>query len=196
MNAKPQPNAKNQAQQAILPIELRELVDYLEGLSQRADVDRLNQLLSGNSSTLDALKSYVEFGDTTYRRNLISQGTWYELLCICWKSGQRSPIHDHAKSTCGLKIITGTATETLFEMTDCGQIKAVSSTDCSAGHVCTSQDADIHQVSNLQAESDLVTLHIYSPPIGCMDTYSLLGSEKEIYYPTNANIICEIGDCI
>jgi len=159
-------------------------------------MDRLNELLSDNTSTLEALKPYIDFGNKTYRRNLISQGKWHELLCICWRSGQRSPIHDHAKSTCGLKIITGTATETLFEMTDCGQIKAISSTEMTSGHICTSQDSDIHQVSNLQADSDLVTLHIYSPPIGCMDTYSLLGDETELYFPKNANIICEIGDCI
>jgi cysteine dioxygenase len=183
--------------QKCIPNELRELVDYLEGIDERADLERLHQLLSSNTVSLDSLSEFVEFGDKTYRRNLISQGRWYELLCICWRSGQRSPIHDHAKSTCGLKILTGVATETTFEITDCGQIKAVKSSDCGVGTVCTSQDADIHQVSNLQsAGTDLVTLHIYSPPIGCMDTYSLVGDDRAIYYPKNANVICEIGDCI
>lgn len=180
-----------------IPVELRELIDYLEGLKSRASIERLGKLLTENTSTLDSLKDFIEFGEKTYRRNLISQGCWYELLCICWKSGQRSPIHDHANSTCGLKIIEGTATETLFEIADCGQIKAVSSTDCSVGHVCSTQDADIHQVSNLQGkDKNLVTLHIYSPPIGCMDTYSITGDERTIYVPTNANIVCEFGDCI
>lgn len=180
-----------------IPDELRQLVDFLENLESRASIERLGELLGENTSTLDTLKDFVVFGDKTYRRNLISQGQWYELLCICWRSGQRSPIHDHANSTCGLKIIEGTATETAFEFTDCGQIKAVHSTDCSAGHVCSTQDADIHQVSNLQGDGkNLVTLHIYSPPIGCMDTYSITGNERTIYVPTNANIVCEIGDCI
>ena len=183
--------------QKSIPIELRELIDYLEGINERADLDRLRQLLSENTATLESLKDFVEFGDTTYRRNLIAQGPWFELLCICWRSGQRSPIHDHAKSTCGLKILTGVATETIFDTTDCGQIKAVSSTDCGVGTVCATQDSDIHQVSNLQATgNDLVTLHIYSPPIGCMDTYSLMGDERAIYVPQNANVICELGDCI
>ncbi|MBK8271190.1 MAG: hypothetical protein IPK83_23895 [Planctomycetes bacterium] len=43
------------------------------------------------------------------------------------------------------------------------------------GQVCGSQDADIHQISNLQPGSaDLVTLHVYSPPLMVMGTYSLL----------------------
>ena len=179
------------------PVELCELLDYLENLESRASVSKLRELLRRNNSTLESLHDFVVFGEKTYRRNLISQGKWYELLCICWKSGQRSPIHDHARSTCGLKIIEGTATETLFGSSDCGQIKAVSSTDYSVGHVCSSQDSEIHQVSNLQgADRNLVTLHIYSPPIGCMDTYSITGGDREIYVPTNANIVCEIGDCI
>lgn len=184
-------------QEIEIPIELRELVDYLENLDQRASIERLGELLNENTATLESLKDFVVFGEKTYRRNLISMGPWHELLCICWKSGQRSPIHDHAQSTCGLKIIEGTATETLFETSDCSQIKAVSSTDFEVGHVCSTQDEDIHQVSNLQGDGkNLITLHIYSPPIKCMDTYSITGGQREIYVPTNANVICELGDCI
>ena len=180
-----------------IPGELTDLITYLDSLSERANVEQLRRLLTENTSTLESLASFVEFGELTYRRNLIKQSAWYELLCICWKSGQRSPIHDHAQSTCGLKIINGVATETVFESTDCGQIKAVSSTDYQVGNVCSSQDADVHQVSNLQGPgNNLVTLHIYSPPIRCMDTYSLTGAEPSIYIPKNANVICEIGDCI
>lgn len=40
------------------------------------------------------------------------------------------------------------------------------------GYVCSAEDADIHQVANMQAAgTDLVTLHIYSPPIKNMHTY-------------------------
>lgn len=187
----------NMSQTTVVPGELNDLVQYLEGLQERADTQQLEALLAENTADLKCLAPFVVFGEKTYRRNLIKLGKWFELLCICWRSGQRSPIHDHAQSTCGLKIITGTATETLFETADCGQIKAVSSTDFGAGHICSTQDDNIHQVSNLQsAGKDLVTLHIYSPAITCMDTYSLLDSEKVIYVPQNANVVCEIGDCI
>ncbi len=181
----------------IIPSELHDLINYLESLQSRADTQQLEQLLSANKADLSCLAPYMIFGESAYRRNLIKQGQWYELLCICWRSGQRSPIHDHAQSTCGLKIMTGVATETLFEKTDCGQIKAISSTDVGTGFVCSTQDDNIHQISNLQAAgTDLVTLHIYSPAIKCMDTYSLLDSSRSIYVPQNASYVCEIGDCI
>ena len=37
-----------------------------------------------------------------------------------------------------------------------------------------SVDGDLHQVSNLQAgDADLVTLHVYSPPLVGMHTFSI-----------------------
>jgi cysteine dioxygenase len=181
----------------VIPSELHDLIDYLESLDRRADTQLLEKLLAETKADLSCLSPFMIFGESSYRRNLIKQGKWFELLCICWRSGQRSPIHDHAQSTCGLKIMTGVATETLFETTDCGQIKAISSTDYGSGFVCSTQDDNIHQISNLQSSgTDLVTLHIYSPAIKCMDTYSLLDSTRSIYVPQNANYVCELGDCI
>ena len=86
----------------------------------------------------------------------------------------RSPIHDHAGSTCGLRILRGTATETVFERSPSGLIKPACSKDYRQGDVSVSADNYIHQVSNLQAQGeDLVTLHVYSPPLLRMATYSL-----------------------
>jgi hypothetical protein len=42
--------------------------------------------------------------------------------------------------------------------------------------IVATQDADIHQVSNLPpAPSDLVTLHLYAPPLKAMNRYSITG---------------------
>ena len=188
---------QNLANDKAIARSLKELVGFLNGLSQRAPLDELGRLLGGLDVTPQCLKPFRKFGDLCYRRNLICEGPWYELLCICWRSGQRSPIHNHAGSTCGLRIIQGIATETAFEATPIGQIKAVRSVDCAAGHVCCTQDTDIHQVSNLQAVgNDLVTLHIYSPPLRSMQTFSLLGAETDVYTPRNSAPICHVGDCI
>lgn len=176
---------------------IQDLICYLETLNERAPVEELRRFLSELDVTIDDLRPFMHFGEKTYRRNLIREGKWYELLCICWRSGQRSPIHNHAGSTCGLRIMQGIATETRFELTPCGQIKAVDSTDFAEGFVCSSQDEDIHQVSNLQPPGkDLVTLHIYSPALKTMDTFSLFSSERELYQPRNETIYVELGDCI
>ena len=80
---------RNQA--VAIPSELDDLVNYLDSLNERADVEQLGRLLSENVATIEVLNEFVQFGKLTYRRNLIKQNDWYELLCICWRSGQRSP---------------------------------------------------------------------------------------------------------
>ena len=154
--------------------KLGTLIEYLDGLTSRAPVAELKRRLAGLDLKVADVADYVHFGQDRYLRNLVHEGDWYHVLVICWRSGQRSPIHNHAGSTCGLCVLTGVATETIFEPTPSGLIKAVSSHDRHTGDVAASQDADIHQVSNLQkAGTDLVTLHVYSPPLLRVDTYSL-----------------------
>ena len=76
-------------------------------------------------------------------------------------------------------MLHGVLTETLFALATNGHVKAVSSRDLETGNVCASQDGDMHQVSNLQANNaDLVTLHVYSPPLLWMGTYSLYDTSR------------------
>ncbi|MHC5111335.1 MAG: cysteine dioxygenase [Planctomycetota bacterium] len=153
---------------------LTALFEYLDNLTGRAEVTALEEKLRTINVTLDDVKPFVRFSGTEYLRNLIHQGEFFHALAICWRSGQRSPIHNHARSVCAVKVLRGTATETVFESTPSGLLKATRSNDLVEGSVMASLDDDTHQVSNLQAQGDdLVTLHVYSPPLLRMDTFSL-----------------------
>jgi len=164
--------------------KLSKLLDYLDGLTQRAPLGELEKLLRSLNLSVADVADYARFNETNYRRNLVHAGTWYHLLVLCWRSGQRSPIHDHAQSTCGVKVLQGIGTETRFEMTPLGLVKAVSSRDLPEGHTAATQDADIHQISNLKPDGeDLITLHIYSPPLLRMKTYSLTDRIVGDYVP-------------
>ena len=154
---------------------LGSLLEFLDGLKARAQMGALEAHLRALDIGVAEIAGYAQFSEDHYLRNLVREGRWYHLLVICWRSGQRSPIHNHIGSTCGVRVLTGVATETVFETTPSLRIKAVSSSDMRAGDVGVRQDRDIHQVSNLQAPgTDLITLHIYSPPLLRMDTYSLI----------------------
>jgi cysteine dioxygenase len=153
---------------------LTELFDYLESLRGRATLTDLVAELEALDIDCDEVAPFIRFSNRGYTRNLIRGGNWYNVLVLCWKNGQRSPIHDHAGSSCGVRVLRGTATETLFEFAPNGHVKALFSRDLPPGSVCASQDDDMHQVSNLQGgDADLVTLHVYSPPLLYMGTYSL-----------------------
>jgi cysteine dioxygenase len=158
------------------PAKLAPLIHYLVQLTARAPIEQLRELLEATEVTLDDMRDFVEFAPDHYQRNLVCMGEWYEILVICWLSGQRSPIHNHAQSTCGLKVLSGVCSETVFDHAPCGQVVALHTHHATAGHICASQDADTHQVSNLQRSGEnLVTLHIYSPPLRAMQRFSITG---------------------
>lgn len=158
---------------------LNELIRYLDALDRPAELAALTAELDELEIVGPELKPYLMFSARTYRRNLVKAGPHYNLLVLCWKNGQRSPIHDHAGSSCAVRVLEGTLTETLFEFAPNGLVKPIFSRDLFAGTVVGSEDKDMHQVSNLQADNaDLVTLHIYSPALLVMGTYSLDHRER------------------
>jgi cysteine dioxygenase len=120
------------------------------------------------------LAGWIAFSEFAYQRNLIHRSSRFEALVLCWRSGQRSPIHDHAGSTCGVRVIAGTATETIYAASPCGSLYPERSRSLEAGSVSVAHDTDVHQMSNLAPPGhDLITLHIYSPPLSAMRIYSL-----------------------
>jgi cysteine dioxygenase len=162
-----------------MALSLHTLFDYLDGLSGRAPLAELASRLADFEIDCDDVAEFIRFSNKGYARNSLREGPWYHAWVMCWKNGQRSPIHDHAGSSCGVRVLRGTLTETIFERAPNGYIKAAFSRDLAAGGVCGSEDEDIHQVSNLQAgDADLVTLHIYSPPLARMGTYSLTDATR------------------
>ena len=168
------------------PLPLQPLIDYLSSLDGRPNIPSLQEKLEATKITAEELGQFVGFNKQGYRRNKVFESEEVELLCLCWKSGQRSPIHDHAHSVCGVKIILGTATETVYEMTPGGYIKPTHSADYPAELVMVSQDSETHQIANLQElDSDLVTLHVYSPPLRKMRTYSIDSPKPDVYIPVN-----------
>lgn len=163
-----------------VPPKLQSLATCLDALNARAPIERLRELLAASNVTLADVRDFVRFAPGHYQRNLVAQGPWHEVLVICWRSGQRSPIHNHAQSTCGLKVLGGVCSETLFAHSPCGQVVALSTSEKYAGEICASEDDDTHQVSNLQTPGqDLVTLHIYSPPLRKMKKFSITGGTED-----------------
>ena len=155
-------------------ISLADLFEELDGYDDRVPLavlaDRLPQLRIHSTQ----IQPFVHFGTDHYRRNLIRTGRAYHALILCWQAGQRSPIHDHRGSSCGVRVLSGTCTETVFDRTPCGHVFPTRSRRLEEGYCCGSQDEDIHQISNLEADGKpLITLHIYSPPLMKMGTYSL-----------------------
>src|SRR5262245_26005302 len=55
--------------------------------------------------TLQDLSNYLIFNPSWYVRNRVHDGPAYQALVLCWRNGQRSPIHNHRGSRCGVKVL-------------------------------------------------------------------------------------------
>lgn len=155
-------------------LSLVELVGLLNQNCADIGPERMAQILQRVQIPPAEMKPYVRFSDLRYARNLVHKTDRFEIMVMCWHSGQRSSIHDHAGSLGGLKVIAGELTESLFVKADNGMIKAMNSLDYGAGAIRIEQTSLIHQISNLQGDrAQAISLHVYVPPLVRMNVYSL-----------------------
>ena len=156
------------------PAMIERVFADLNAYSEMIPLSKLKEWLESAEITLEDLRQFTRFDPDHYMRNLVNRGPRHQALLLCWRNGQRSPIHDHSGSNCAVKVLQGVATETLFDRAANGMIYAVESRELKVDGICVLRDDNIHQMSNLQADdTDLVTLHIYSPPLLSMNAYSL-----------------------
>ncbi|MBL8878915.1 MAG: cysteine dioxygenase family protein [Phycisphaerales bacterium] len=155
-------------------MKLREFFSELDQHHTRVPLDELMRQLRKLELHPDDVREFMHFNPERYQRNLVHEGPGYQALLLCWRNGQRSPIHNHRGSSCGVRVVVGNAVETFFERNEAGFIFANGSRTLREGEICGSQDDDMHQISNIQpAGRDLVTLHIYSPALLHMQVFSL-----------------------
>src|SRR5262245_59743805 len=133
---------------------MRDSIDHL--FSSLDDVDGtlslpvIHKWLVGSNLTVAELSYFLVFHRERYVRNLVHEGPGYQALVLCWRNGQRSPIHNHRGSNCGVKVLRGVATETVFARAPNGMVVAERSRALPPGHACASADGDTPQVSHLR----------------------------------------------
>jgi cysteine dioxygenase len=167
------------------------LVSTIEELKHKAkettlsDLRRLASNLKVNRSELEP---HILFTEERYARNLVYKCDDFECLVLCWKPGQRSPIHDHANSICTVYTIDGVLSADNYRKTANGHVRADYSEDFKPGSVLSIQTTEIHQVSNLQESSPLISLHFYLGPLENSFLYSVQQPTQEVYQRTYTRV--------
>ena len=152
---------------------LQQLLDYLDSLAARADLQALRSHMERLRISRNDLKGAARFCNEHYQRNLVRRSRWYEAVALCWKPGQSTPIHDHKGSSCCFRVIEGAGYEIGYEQNDDGVLVRMHERDLPLHQICASQDADIHEVGNpTDSGAPMITLHIYSPPMTTINRYT------------------------
>ena len=158
-------------------------IEELKHKAKDLQLPDLRKLIENLKPDRNEIAPYIQFTDNHYARNLVFKCPNFEVLVLCWKAGQRSPIHDHGNSICSVYTINGTLSADNYRRTSGGHLRADYSEDFKPGSVLSIQTTEIHQVSNLQSIEDLVSLHFYLAPLENNYVYSVLQPTFEAYRP-------------
>lgn len=164
--------------------------DFIEGL-RRLEGDMITksgvaQFVADAHVRLEALTPYIFWRESSYTRNLIYRDGLFEVMAICWRSGQKTPVHTHNGQLGWMTVVQGEILTHHYRYLRCSapENQNVVGMDCLAGadHVElerleTISGADdgrvvtvdklqtIHQIENTdQADAGCVSLHVYSKP--------------------------------
>jgi cysteine dioxygenase len=153
---------------------LSSLVETLEGLKARPELSQVDEWMRRVEVSREELRPYVGFKEGAYARHRVFVRDYAELLVLCWRPGQRTPIHDHAGSFGSVRVLEGFMWETLFEMDAAEGLLYKSAREWTHGHVTGADVPDIHQLGNPDVSgTDLITLHLYAPPLTSLNVYKV-----------------------
>ena len=153
---------------------LASLAERLAALGRRPELPEVNAWMREVEVGDDELRPHVGFKEGTYARHRVRLCGHAELLVLCWRPGQRTPIHDHNGSFGAVRVLRGVMWETLFEMDGGRGLLYKSSREWTPGHVTGADIPDIHQLGNPEVSGqDLITLHLYAPPLTSLNVYKV-----------------------
>jgi cysteine dioxygenase len=160
------------------------LLQCLHGLGRVPTLDEVNELLFGALISDAEILPFRQFKPGTYARHRLMRNEFAELLVLCWRPGQKTPIHDHNGSHGAVRVLEGIMWESTFHLNDDALLCYRSACERPVGAVTGAGVTDIHQLGNPEVSGqDLVTLHIYAPPLNVLNTYKIGSSEVGSYCP-------------
>jgi cysteine dioxygenase len=171
-------------------LSFKSLAERLKSLTKVPSLENAKQLIEQTDISKEEIAPYLGFKTGNYSRHRVMKTEFVEMLVLCWKPGQRTPIHDHNGSHGAVFVHRGILWETIFDYdTDTG-LSYKSHRELRAGGLTGSEVPDIHQLGNPDVSGrDLVTIHIYAPPLGVLKTYKLGSSAIDMYTPAEPDFL-------
>jgi cysteine dioxygenase len=118
------------------PVSIDTLVERLRAAESGAvSSSRISEVLLENPLDGASLRPFRRFADDHYTRNLILRDAWFDIMVLCWKPGQGTPIHTH-NGQLGWALVTEGALECVeYRWKGCSspENQNVAGLDCLAG---------------------------------------------------------------
>ena len=163
---------------------LNQFLKKMTSAEAAPSLDQIKTWLAPVELDAETIGRFSNFNEEHYTRNTIYRNDQFEALLLCFTPGQKTPIHDHAGSACGVKVIQGTGRETRFLRDEYGALHFDGTDVLPQGGVVGSFDEDKHELENESSTEPLMTLHIYAPPLNEVGYYSLEHDHVQTIVPT------------
>ncbi len=151
---------------------LRTLAEQFAATAHQPDLRAITLWLQQLPLAAADLRPYIGFKPGTYARHRVFRNEQFELLVLCWRPGQRTPIHDHNGSYGVIRVCSGVLWETMFTMDERRGLVYHSAREWTNDCITGADIPDIHQIGNSDVSGqDLITLHLYAPPLGSLNIY-------------------------
>ncbi|MFT4758581.1 MAG: cysteine dioxygenase [Paraglaciecola sp.] len=155
-------NMNSELTQEIEPSIISSLPDFLKKLKETPSKD-FPALLDNLDVSADDFSDHGSWCEDHYKRNHILKNDRYEVILICWETGQTTPIHDHDGENCWVYFVDGQFSETIYSMKD--KMKVLAENEMLPGSVSYMTDASgLHSIKNTTKGRGM-TLHLYANPI-------------------------------
>jgi cysteine dioxygenase len=167
-------------------ITFSELIERLNSQTTPPSLEQINSWLSSVEIFDRDLEPYIGFKEGNYWRHRVCRNEAIEMLVICWRPGQKTPIHDHNGSHGAVRVYKGLMWETTFAFDSDKGLCYDTGRECPVGTVTGAEIPDIHQLGNPEVSGqDLITVHVYSPPLAVLKTYKVGSSQVDLYTPND-----------
>lgn len=171
------------------PLQTRvgDLVAGLQAIEEEGPISsaQVLKVLAQTPLHAEALSPYVLWNENVYARNLVYRDDFFEVLALCWRPGQRTPVHSHGGQLGWVTVVQGELVCRDYRFVRYQESEAqaltpdnvanrrvnvelLGSATCVAdGSVAVvDRRRTTHQLENLERSlQGSVSLHVYSKPI-------------------------------
>ncbi len=138
-------------------------------------LEHLKELFGRLDLSETLVNEHINFASDTYSRNLICRTPRFDMLCLCWRPGQVTVIHDHAGSLNVTRVSQGELTARIFKVHDRplpgrALVKQEIEEHLGSADFSTVDYGQIHQLENT-SNQDLITVHVYAKPLKDIHRY-------------------------
>jgi cysteine dioxygenase len=186
-----------------MSVKIKQLIDGLCAISNTDfTCDNVYAFLAENPIEVDSISPFFFWSSKFYTRNLIYKDERFEIMTLCWESGQASKIHNHNDQRCWMTVPVGKLRGQNFKAVEIDVAENYCKlqetfmfdlSECLTAKV--ELEEPIHQILNLpEFDERAVSLHVYSKPFDtclayCNQTHNF--AEVKLNYTSIDGKLCE-----